>query len=130
MASRIFVSFNFKDKEVVFTVKSMLQKGGGNIQGKFAFVENDVSAEGVRAIDEEIKRIMKLCDAALFVIGDNNHNSSWIEREAELAKSMNLKIVVTRLPHTRGAVPPGLRSGQYPEVEWSSTDLGRVLNNS
>lgn len=128
MARKIFVSYNFKDKEVSHSVKAFLQKHGGKIDGEFVFVTTDVSSEGDAAIDREIRLVQSGCDAALFLIGNNSHNSPWINREAQLAKSNNLCIVLTRLPGSSGGRPYELYNSNYPEAEWTEDNLAHYLN--
>ncbi|WP_010321653.1 TIR domain-containing protein [Marinobacterium stanieri] len=128
MARKIFVSYNFKDKEVSHSVKALLQKHGGKIDGQFVFVTRDVSYEGDAAIDREICRVQSGCDAALFLIGNNSHNSPWINREAQLAKSRDLCIVLARLPGSSGGVPYEFYNSNYSEAEWSEDDLAYYLN--
>jgi len=130
MASRIFVSYNFNDRNISYTVKSRLQGSGGLVQGIFLFVVNDVSFQGDLAIDLEIRQTMSGCDAALFIVGNNNHNSPWINREAELAISRGLNIVVTKLPETSGGIPNILNSSNYTLAEWSGNDISYYLNHS
>ena len=129
MAKRIFVSYNFNDREVTKTVKSMTQNVGGCVQGQFVFVENNVSRDGRSAIDAEIKKIMNDCDAALFVIGNNSHNSPWINREVELAISYGIKIVKTQLPSTNGGQPEKLNWLNCREAQWSARSIADCLNN-
>ncbi len=128
MASKIFVSYNFNDRAVVNTVKSMTQNAGGKIDGKFVFVTNDVSDQGGKAIDQEIRSVMSGCDAALFVVGDNSHNSPWINREVELAVSKGLSLVATQLPNTFGGIPNKLKNNNPQIAIWSMSDLAYYLN--
>lgn len=128
MANRIFVSYNFNDREISRSIKGFTQSHGGPVRGNFIFVENDVSAYGDTAIDKEIKEVMSGCDSAFFVIGNNNHNSPWINREAALAISKGLKIVVSSFPNTNGGVPSALRSLPYTEVNWTPSNIANELN--
>lgn len=128
MANRIFVSYNFNDREISRSIKSFTQSRGGPVRGDFFFVENDVSIYGDMAIDKEIKEVMSGCDSAFFVIGNNNHNSPWINREAVIAMSKGLKIVISRLPNTNGGVPNQLRNIPYTEVQWIPSDIANELN--
>ncbi len=129
MATKTFVSFNFKDRELVLSMRNFFQEHQGQIQGSMVICENDVSADGDKAIDAEILRVMRGCDAALFVIGDECHNSPWIRREATLAISIKLDLVVVRRPKTTGGEPPELRSQLgIPRVEWSPVRIGMALN--
>ncbi|WDD97411.1 TIR domain-containing protein [Thalassomonas actiniarum] len=128
MTNRIFVSYNFNDREISHSIKNFMQSHGGPVRGSFIFVENDVSAHGDTAIDKEIKDVMSGCDSAFFVVGDNNHNSPWINREADLAVSKGLKIVVTNLPNTYGGVPNLLRQIPHTKVKWKGSDIAEELN--
>ena len=128
MANRIFVSYNFNDREISRSINSFTQSHGGPVRGNFIFVKNDVSAYGETAIDKEIKEVMSGCDSAFFVIGNNNHNSPWINREAVLAMSKGLKIVVSSFPNTNGGVPSVLRDIPYTEVKWTPSNIAQELN--
>lgn len=128
MTRKIFVSYNFKDSEIARSVKSMTQHNGGIVKGKFVFVENDVSSLGNNAIEHEIKRIIQQCDAALFVVGNDSHNSPWINREAQLAKSLGLSIVITKLPSSNGGIPYELINTRYTSAEWGVYSLATALN--
>ncbi len=128
MANQIFVSYNFNDREISRSIQSFTRLHGGPVRGNFLFVENDVSTYGEAAIDKEIKEVMSGCDAAFFVIGNNNHNSPWINREAVLAMSKGLKIVISRLPNTNGGVPSQLRNIPYTEVQWTASNIAKELN--
>ena len=130
MARRVFVSFNFKDAAAAKSVRSFFQDQQGQSQGKPVFVENDVSANGDAAIDTEIRRVMSGCDCALFVVGDESHNSPWINREAELATSLGVGRVAVRAPGTRGGLPGQLANQNIPFVKWSQDALAEALNQA
>ena len=95
MAKHIFVSCNFKDREVSRSVKELIEQQ--NLEGQIVFVE-DVSHNGETAVDWEIEHTLERCDAALFVIGDNVRNSPWIEREAAHVLAKDIPVVAARLP--------------------------------
>jgi len=73
---------------------------------------------------------MSGCDAALFVVGDNSHNSPWINREVELAVSKGLALVATQLPHTSGGIPNKLKNNYANIANWSMEDLAYYLNRT
>jgi len=128
VANRIFVSYNFNDREIGRSIKNFTQSYGGPVRGNFIFVENDVSAYGDDAIDDEIKSVMSGCDSAFFVVGNDNHNSPWINREAVLAMSKGLKIVVSSFPNANGGVPNQLRQIPHTEVKWQPSNIAKELN--
>jgi len=71
---------------------------------------------------------MQGCIAAVFVCGSDTHNSPWINREAELAKSQGLGIVVFQTPRSTGGIPNELRALNPPVIHWEADALCRELN--
>ena len=128
MPRRIFISYNFNDRDLAHSISSFFQPGGGKCQGKPLFVEKNVSDQGNKAIAREISKVMDNCTIALFVIGDDNHNSPWIIREAELALKKNLGIVAVRHPNSNGGLPKILKKNDIPVVSWDQIELSKVLN--
>ncbi|ALQ08621.1 toll/interleukin-1 receptor domain-containing protein [Pseudoalteromonas sp. 20-92] len=128
MAKNIFVSYKFTDQEIVKAVSSMLQNNGGSIDGKFVYVTRDVSSQGENAIDNEINSVMEGCDKALFIIGQNSHNSPWIKREVQLAISKGLKVVVTHINDTNYGIPTDLNYTNYTSAQWNMNSLSYNLN--
>jgi hypothetical protein len=124
----IFVSYNFNDRNISHSIKGMSKENSGPVNGRFIFVKNDMSAEGSLAIDREIKDTMQHCDVALFLVGNNNHNSPWIEREAQLSTSKNLPIIVMKLPQTNGGIPNALKGRNYKECSWNAHSLSQILS--
>jgi len=130
MSAPVFISYNFRDdKESARGIRNFFQPYGP-CHGRPRFVENDVSARGDDAIDAEIRRAMSGCAAAVFVCGDNTHNSPWINREAKLAISGSLGIVALRAPRTTGGIPNELRALTTPPplVDWGPEPLCGELN--
>lgn len=127
--ANIFVSFNFQDKQLAKSLKGWCCGNDYTISHRFIFVESDVSSLGDDAIDWEIKRVMMQCSYALFVVGDNSHNSPWINREAALANSRGMKILIAQLPNTRGGTPYVLRNCRNViNVDWSPRSINSAIN--
>ena len=55
MSRKVFISFNYKDREFAKNVKTFFNSQGGKCQGEPVYVEKDVSGNGNEAIDDEIK---------------------------------------------------------------------------
>jgi len=125
---KIFVSYNFNDRNTSHSIKGMSKYYSGPVNGRFIFVENDVSKEGDSAIDREIKNTMFDCDIALFLVGSESHNSPWIEREVELATSKNLPIIVMQQPNVKGGIPNSLKNRCYTESSWNAHALSQLVN--
>jgi hypothetical protein len=129
MTRRVFISYKYTDREVAHNVHVFFQAQGGVCQGQPAFVEEDVAPEGDPAIKEIIQSVMKGCAAVLFVVGDDSHNSPWIEYEAKLARNWGLRMVAVRAPNTTGAVPNEIKN-QVTLVDWAHDSLCAALNKA
>lgn len=129
MSRRIFVSYEFEWKHVTRTLKSWFQPGGGTCDGELVFVY-DPQADTEAKIDVAIRSEMKTCHIALFVKSANVHNKQWVNREAELATSMDLPIVVVPLEGSPAGLPEKLvgRSDLIEVDSWSSAALCPKLN--
>lgn len=129
MSRLVFVSYNFRhDRATARNVGQLFQSGGGTCDGRPVFVEHDVSGGGDAAIDREIRRVMAPCSAAIFVVGDDSHNSPWLEREAEIATSMNLRIAAVQASGTEGGAPKVLRDRGIEPYAWADPAMCTYLN--
>jgi len=128
MSKRVFVSYNFREDAPSARNIGVFFQPRGPCNAAPVFVEQDVSAQGEAAVDREIRRVMEPCAAAVFVVGDSVHNSPWINREAQLAKSMGLGIVAVRAPDTSGNVPNELRENDVMVVKWDRSEFCHALN--
>lgn len=129
MAKSIFVSYNFNDRRVEQAVKNMMLEHKNDIDGEVVFVENDVSYNGNTAINWEIEHTMDKCDAALFVVGREDHNSPWLEKEANRAQLMHIPMLATCLPGEEIADnTQGLVKNNCVLLGWDSQELCTKLN--
>lgn len=128
MTKRIFISYKFTDAELARNLRPFFQQCGGKCEGTPVYVEKDVSKDGESAIDAEIRRVMLGCECAVFVVGADSHNSPWIRREAELAKSLGLGIVAVRLPNSTGGLPREIAGLSPPVVDWNVERIAVTLN--
>jgi hypothetical protein len=132
MSRKIFISYRFFDNEYARNIKTFFQPQGGMCDGEPVFVTRDRSAEGREAIDAEIRTVMGPCAVVLLVVGDDNHNSRWIDREVELAVSRNLPMLAVRLPGKTGGLPNRvkeiLKDRPVQIVAWREAELCPALN--
>lgn len=129
MGRTVFISYNFlDDREFAHNIGVFFQPRGPCL-GEPRFVRN-VSVGGEREIDEEIRRVMDGCVAAVFVCGQNSHNSPWINREAQLAISRGLGIVALHAPGASGGIPTELKAVDPPLVPWDADALSAALDGA
>ncbi len=129
MSRRIFISYRFSDRRLAHSVPDFFQANGGKCQGTAVYVDGKIEG-GDDVIDAEIRRVMDTCMAVLFVVGDNNHNSPWINREVQLAISKDLPIAAVQLKGTTGGLPEELTKLRKPiePLKWNSEILCQALN--
>jgi hypothetical protein len=128
MSRNIFVSYRFSDRNIAHNVKTFFQPQEGSCDGMPKYVELNLSSLGPQVIDDEILRVMSQCMGVLLVVGDDSHNSTWIDREVQLADSLSLGMVAVRLPKTTGGLPNRVRGRNIPFVDWSERTLCDALN--
>jgi hypothetical protein len=128
VSRRIFISYNYADKALVHQIKDFFQPADGLCQGKAVSVIPSVERLTENEIDELVKVRMKTCDIALFVIGDSSHNRPWVDREVELAQSLNLPRGAVQLPGTKGGLPRGLAKENITPLDWNQASLCNALN--
>ena len=107
-------------------LESMFQSNGGPIQGKAEWVKRDVSHLGEEAIENEIKKSMDKCVLALILLGQDVHNSPWIEFEVYYAFKKRMICIGIEHPHGN-YVPPNV----YSEMEvlpWDPDHIAHELN--
>lgn len=128
MSRTIFLSYEFVESEIALTLPSWFQKYGGACQGTLLTV--DSQKRTTPEIDAKIRDMMKVCDIAIFLKSDNVHNKPWIDREAEIAISLGIPIVVVPLPDC-DAGPPNRLAGQNDVIyveNWDPDELCCTLN--
>jgi hypothetical protein len=128
MSRRIFISYNYADKSLVNQIKDFFQPAGGLCQGKAISVIPPVDKLTDDDIDQLLKDTIETCDIVLFVIGDNSHNRPWVDREVEIAQSLNRLRCAVQLPDTDGGLPQGLKRESLKPMQWSQKELCAVLN--
>jgi hypothetical protein len=90
----------------------------------------DSAKRTTEEIDKKIRTVMQACDIALFLKSDNVHNKPWIDREAQIAISLPIPIVVIPLLGCPAGLPSrlvGVR-GIHIVENWDPDELCRTLN--
>ena len=128
MSRRVFISYNYADKELVHQIKDFFQPEGWLCQGKAVSVIPPVGSLTEDEIDHLVQDTIRSSDIVLFVIGDSSHNRPWIDREVELAQSLGRPRGAVQLPDTRGGMPQGLVKERITPLQWNQRELCTALN--
>jgi hypothetical protein len=109
MARSVFVSFVFEDKAHFEMVQRWAadKKLGADVVviGETA----DVRQDGEAAIRSHLKPRIEGSSVVLLLLGSNTHNHEWVRYELSVATSFNKRLVLARIPGTRGAAPAGFQ---------------------
>ena len=109
MPKSIFVSYVYQDKSSRDYVARWFASEHLGPERVMITESEDLRQQGERAIENHLKPLIRGAAAVLCIIGQNTHNSSWVEYELDVATSLNKLIVLARLPGTSGAAPPRYR---------------------
>ena len=74
---------------------------------------------------KDIKNTITQCNAAVFVVGNNNHNSPWIKKEADIVTSKRKPYFLLQLPNTNGAPPEKAKKGR--KTSWDRLEVNAEL---
>lgn len=126
MAKRIFLSFSFVDKGLLNDLLQFFQPSGGPVMATPTYMKTDLSQAGQDRVKQAIREQMQGCAGVLLLVGDEAHNSRWIQYELGVANE--LQIPKFRLQHpTRSGGAPNAHSGMA-EIPWSPRTVAAVLN--
>ncbi len=126
MAKRVFLSFSFSaERGLLNDLLQFFQSNGGPVEATPRFMKQDLSAFGEERIKAAIREQMTGCAALLILIGDEAHNSRWIQYEAGVANELRIPKFGVRHPSRHGGFPNAHRG--MTEIEWNRDALARVV---
>jgi hypothetical protein len=125
MAKRVFISFRWAEKGWRNDLLQFFQENGGPIQASPAYMTQDLSGWEEEQIKAAIRQQMKDCVVLLVLVGDDVHNSPWIEWEGGVANELKIPKFGTRHPDARGGFPNAHRGMR--EIDWDGDALARAI---
>lgn len=126
--TRVFVSYNYEDRDLVHGIDALFQSRGGRLPGTPTRVRRTLTGASRHEIEQEIERVLFTCVTTLFVIGRDVHNSPWIDFEAKTAAQHGMPIVLMSLPGIRYGPPAALLN--RPILEWNSPEVAAALTRA
>lgn len=109
MPASLFVSYVYEDARYRDAIRGWAMQG---LLGRDVVVtgeSEDVRPQGQGAIRGHLSPKLQGASAVLVIVGNDTHNHAWVEYEAQHALSSGKRLIVVRVPGTRGAAPPNLR---------------------
>jgi len=124
---RIFISYCERDKDYREGFEGLLQNPNSRLRAIPISSREDKRSEGKEAVDNYIKKMIKESDIVICLIGDDSHNRPWLEREIELAISMNKKIIGVQIKDKKGAPPSLFIEHNFPLVEYDIDAINKLI---
>lgn len=126
MAKRIFLSFSFVDRGLLNDLLQFFQANGGPVLATPTYMKTDLGDAGAERIKQAIREQMVGCAGVLLNVGNEAHNSGWIQYEMGVANE--LRIPKFRIQHpTRSGGAPNAHSGMQ-ALPWNPKEVAAVLN--
>jgi hypothetical protein len=125
MDKRVFISFRFAEKGWRNDLLQFFQAHGGPVQATPAYMTEDLSSRGEDHIKAVIRQQMKGCVALIVLVGDDVHNSPWIEWEGGVANELQIPKFGMRHPAAHGGFP-NAHVGMK-EIGWDMYELARII---
>ena len=127
MVQNIFVSFNFTNIQAAQSIRAMVEAWRDDLVGHIIYAEptayeNSAVENSSSTIKRRLGEVIEQCDIALFVIGDKNQNSPWLNYEVEQALNAKMPIFVTRMPDSHGVTPEQLQDDECMKVSWNADE--------
>ena len=124
MVQNIFVSFNFANVQAAQSIKTMVEAWRDDLVGHIIYAkpQHYTTEDSSSTTKRRLREVIEQCDIALFVIGDKNQNSPWLNYEVEQALNAKMPIFVTRMPDTHGVTPEKLQDDECMKVSWNADE--------
>jgi len=124
----LFISFRESERELREGFEGMIQNPTSPLRAYPVSSREDVRNRGEKTIKKEIKGLMKQSDIVVFLIGNDSHNSKWIDYEALLTLNWNYPYIVVRLPNTSGGLPNPLKNQEFEEIEHNPRKIQSAID--
>ena len=120
---KIFISFAEYERRYLNDFISVLNNPNNILKGIPIYSREDKRNEGKEAIDTYIKEMITESDIVICLIGDISHDRPWLEREVELATSIDKKMFGVRIRNTSGGPPKRFTDRSLKLVKWDVNEI-------
>lgn len=124
---RIFISYKWEDKEYYDGLNGLLQNPNNNYVHIVIEEREDLRSKGENSVKDHLRRIIQNCDRVICLIGQDTHNSKWVQYELEVANSQKKRIIAVRVPGTTGGVPNLIRDRRISIIKWDANIINNAL---
>jgi hypothetical protein len=136
---RVFLSFAGEDAQKVKNLLPLLCNPEYELDFYDGPLDIDFGAQGAELIKREIGEKIVKCGVAVCLIGENTHNSKWVDSQLQKNRNKGNRIIAMALKGTQEAVLPAvIREENLAFYPWDPARLrkliteetGKLFNNS
>ncbi len=136
---RVYLSFADEDAQKVKNLIALLRSPDYDLDFYEGYLDIDFDAPDAEAVKRAIGEKIVKCDIAVCLIGENTHNSKWVDSQLEKNRNKGNKIIAMALKGIEDAVLPAVvREENIKFYPWDpqrfkkliAEDTGRLFNNS
>lgn len=128
MVEKIFISFRESDRQYREGFEGLLQNPNSSLNAIPISSREDIRHRGETAVKNYIKEMLDESDIMICLIGNDSHNSEWIDYEIDVATSKNISIIGVRIPNTYGSGPFLFKKRNLPLIDWNVNEIQRLIN--
>jgi hypothetical protein len=122
----IFISYKYEDLDYANALDGLLKNPNNKYRHSTDREKKDLRQKGEKAWKNYIKNKLKNCDAIICLIGQNTHNSTGVNYELAVSKSLSIKIIPVRIPDTNGGAPRIIRKRKT--LKWDANEINNELS--
>ncbi len=130
MLEKIFISFRETDRQHREGFEGLLQNPNSSLKAIPISSREDVRHQGEDAVKNYIKEMLNESDIMICLIGNDSHNSKWIDYEMNVATSKQLPTIGVRIPNTYGSGSLLFKKRNLPLVNWNVDEIKKKIDNS
>ena len=127
MVNQIFISFREIDRQHREGFEGLLQNPNSSLNAIPISSRKDVRIQGESVVKDHIKKLLNESDVVICLIGNDSHNSKWIDYEIEAAISKQIPIIGVRIPNTHGPGPYLFRKRNLVLLNWNVNEIKREI---
>ncbi|MBA7578101.1 hypothetical protein ES708_19957 [subsurface metagenome] len=125
----IFISYRETERDYREGFEGTLQNPNSELRGIPISSRNDVRAKGERAVKNYIKEKIDESNLMICLIGNDSHNSNWIDYELDVATSKQIPIIGVRIEGTSGAGPNLFIKRELPILDWNTSIIAKKIED-
>ncbi len=125
---RVYLSFADEDAQKINNLISLLRSQDYDLDFYDGPLDIDIDAQGADVIKQAIGEKIVKCDIAVCLIGENTHNSKWVDCQLRKNRNKGNRIITMALKGTESALLPAVvREENLTFYPWDPERLKKLI---